>query len=98
MQRKKSAAEEEVGVWAVRDARAATAEQIELFFIQVDPMREDSALIEQAVVVVHVSVLRLRKELMHPFDFDFVLRDMRVHVGVAKFALQIAGAFQKLGR
>ena len=74
------------------DARAAAAEQVELLFSQVHAMRENRVLIEQAVVVVHVRVLGLRKQLVHPLDLALVFGDVRVHVRVVELALQIARA------
>ena len=89
MQRKEAAAEEEVRVRAVGDARAAARQQIELFRGEPDAVREHRALAEQAVAVVHVRVLGLREELLHPAHFVAVLGDVRVHPGVGELLLEL---------
>src|SRR5687767_12268732 len=63
MERKESAAEEEIGVRTMRDACAAARKQIELFRSEPHAMREDRTLAEQAVAVIHIRVLRLREKL-----------------------------------
>src|SRR2546423_3119596 len=79
---KEPAAEEEIRVWAVGDARFAPGQQIELFLGEPDAVREHGALAEEAVAVVDVGVLGLREELLDPRHLVRVLGDVRVHVGV----------------
>ena len=66
VQTEQAAAEEEVGVRAVGDARAAPRQKIQLFFCQVDAVRQDRPLAEEAVAVVDVRVLGLIEQLLHP--------------------------------
>ncbi len=97
MKAKEAAAQKQIRVRTVGDARFAAAEQIQLFFGQIDSVRQDSELVEQPIAVVDVRVLRLREELLHPQHLGRVFGDVSVDVGVAELPLQVAGKGQQFG-
>src|SRR3954447_13694620 len=73
-------------------------EQLQLLLGQMDAVREDAALIEQTVAVVHIRVLSLGKKIVDPLNLILVLGDMRMDVRVGKLALELTRGFEQLRR
>src|SRR6202521_1262455 len=98
MQRKESAAQKQIRIRAVCDARLAAADEIELLRGQMNAMRENRPLIEKTVAIVDIGVLGFMKQLVHPANLRRVLGNVGMHIGITELALQIAGAGEEFGR
>src|SRR3989337_2526575 len=63
-----------------------------------DTGREKGAIAEQAIAVIHISVLGIGEQLSHPCDLTETFGDMRLDVDIRIIALQLARTLQQLRR